>query len=427
MRIIAVEPESPLFGQIRRGDRLLTVNGSPVRDNIDCWYKLADDTVTLDFEKTGGDRVTVRIPNPDQTDLGLRFETDKIKVCRNKCIFCFVHQQPRGMRRSLYVRDDDYRLSFTHGNFITLSNIGDEDIERIIEQRLSPLYVSVHTTDDDLRRKMFGNRRLPPVGPTLRCLVEGGIEIHTQVVLCPGINDGAHLEKTIDELFELYPGVASLGVVPVGLTRYRKNLPRLRTYTAPMASAVLDYIHRRQKECLKKGNSRFVFAADEFYILSGRPLPPLAAYETMPQFENGIGMMRSLLTDFNRRRRFLNRPKHPRRMALVTGLLAAGIIKKEIVAYLNRTIPGRIDIYPVTNRFWGKSVTVSGLLTGRDIMATIKLMNRKYDLVLLPPNCLNNDDLFLDDMPLVRLRSEVEPELVVGSYSLIDTLKEIPE
>ncbi len=423
MKIISVDPGSPLYGLIRPGYKLLKINGEKVRDNLDYRYKVAEEAVALEFEDARGERFGFKVRFETTGDLGLVFEEDKILTCRNRCVFCFVHQQPKGMRRPLYVRDDDYRLSFTHGNFISLSNLDDEEISRIIEQKLSPLYVSVHATDDNLRRALFRNEKLPPILPLLQRMIDGGIRFHTQVVVCPGINDGAALEKTIDDLFDLYPGVVTVGVVPVGLTKYRQRLPQLKSFDSE-AATILEYLHQRQKEFKKKSSTRFIYAADEFYILAGIDFPPLAAYEEMAQFENGIGMMRLLLSDFSRRRRFLRVKNNRSRIAMLTGVSAFESLGKYIVRPLRKENL-RLDLYQVENRFWGESVTVSGLLTGRDIITKIKSLPKEYDIILLPPNCLNNDRLFLDDLSYDELQKKVASEVKVGYYSMIDTLNEV--
>jgi putative radical SAM enzyme (TIGR03279 family) len=422
MKITKIDIDSPLYGRIKPGDRLLSINGEPVRDNVDYLFKSAEDNLRLVLENSNGERLSFNIK--DVPDLGLTFENDKILICKNKCIFCFIHQQPKGMRRSLYIKDEDYRLSFTHGNFISTSNLTEADMARIIEQRLSPLYISVHTTDDTLRRYMFGNKNLPPIIPTLKKLIDNGIVFHTQVVVCPGINDGKHLEKTINDLHALYPGVKTVGVVPVGLTKYRDNLPKLKRFTSEDAARVLDYINKCQKRFVKESNSRFVFAADEFYILAGQELPKLSEYEEMEQFENGIGMMRKFLTDYNRRKSAIVHLKKNTRVALMTGISAYKILNEQIIHDLkkNRFF---IDIFPVINYFWGKNVTVSGLLTGGDLLRAVKKINKRYDVALLPPNCLNNDDLFLDDLSLGLFRKKAGIQIKIGSYNLVQTLREV--
>jgi len=394
MRVVSIDPGSPLFGKVRKQFRLLRINGETVKDNLDCRFKLAEDIVRLEFKDNSGNTVSYQVHNDSCGDLGLEFEPDKMKVCKNRCIFCFVHQQPKGMRRALYIRDDDYRFSFTDGNFISLSNLSKADLKRIAAQRLSPLYVSVHTTDDFLRRKMFGKKKL------------------------------IHLIKTIGDLTRFYPRIASLGVVPVGLTKYRKNLPKLKTYIKSGAIEIINLVDDYQRKLLSRHDSRFIYAADEFYILAGREFPKLFEYEEMPQFENGVGMMRYFLTDFNRKKRFLKAENIKKRMAVITGISAYSILKDKVITYLKNETGLKIDIYPVKNRFWGRNITVSGLLTGRDILSCLKKMKKEYDIIFLPPNCLNIDNLFLDDISLNELKRKVGLSVRVGSYSMVDTIRE---
>jgi putative radical SAM enzyme (TIGR03279 family) len=422
MEILEIDPASPLFGRIRPGHSLISINGEPVKDKLDYHYKIAEDVVQLEFVDKNGKKSKFRIDFEFSADLGLTFKEDKVLICKNKCIFCFVHQQPKGMRKALYIRDDDYRLSFTHGNFISLSNLTEDDEERIIEQRLSPLYVSVHTTDDDLRRKIFGNSQIAPIMPRLKNLSEKGIVIHTQVVVCPGINDGGNLAGTINDLYSLHPGVATLGVVPVGVTKYREKLPQIRSFDAKMSQNMIEFIHSRQKEFLARGGSRFVFAADEFYVLAGIDFPRLKEYEEMAQFENGIGMMRSLLADFNRRKRFIKAKKSRKRIGILTGISAGKIFRERLLPdIIGKGI--RAEMYEVENKFWGKTVTVTGLLSGQDIATAMKKIPA-CDIILLPPNCLNHDRLFLDNMPLTELQSGGTADIRIGSYSFVDTLNE---
>ena len=425
MKVLQVYPESPLFGRVRPGFQLVAVNNQEVLDTLDFCFKVSGERVRLKFTDLKGRTVTFRFDDILPGELGLELDDSEIKTCRNNCIFCFVRQQPKGMRRQLYIRDEDYRLSFTHGNFITLSNITEAELRRIVTQCLSPLYISVHATDEALRRRMLGNKRLADIMPQLRFLAENDIELHTQVVLCPGVNDGAQLEKTVNDLAGLYPAAASLAVVPVGLTRYREKLPQLRVYTESEADATVAYLERRQREFLRRFGSRFVWPADEFYIRAGRPFPNLRAYEDMPQFENGVGMVREFLTVFNRRRRFLKKTGAKKRVLFLTGYSAFDIFESEIMPFLKKELGLNIDIMKVPNIFWGKTVTVSGLLTGKDLLREAEKVRHKYDTVVLPPNCLNPDDLFLDDMSLEEFRESLGKPVLVGEYNLADTIKEI--
>jgi putative radical SAM enzyme (TIGR03279 family) len=425
MKIVSVDPASPLYGYIRPGYEIVAVNGSRVLDSIDFRFKTADERLRLTFADPKGKKLQFDFDEYQPADLGLTLDDSHVQVCNNKCIFCFVHQQPKGMRRVLYVKDEDYRLSFTHGNFVTLSNITESDMRRIIRQRLSPLYVSVHATDNKLRRCMLGNEKLAPIMPRLKRLTENGISIHAQVVLCPGVNDGGQLEKTIDDLASLAPGVESLAVVPVGLTRYRQRLPELRTYTSDEAGEIIDYIEKRQKEFAKRLGTRFVWPADEFYVAADRPFPSHSSYEEMTQFENGIGMAREFITVFNRRRRQLKSIKSDRRVLMLTGHSAFPFLSTEIIPYLTGTLRLPVELQVVDNVFWGESVTVSGLLTGKNLLGHARKNLERFDTVVLPPNCLNDDDLFLDDLSLEQFQKRLGRRVLVGRYNLADTITEV--
>ncbi len=425
MRIVDVDPASPLFGYVRPGFTVKTINGSRVLDTIDFRYKLAEQRVDITFEDPHGKTLDFRFEELWGDDLGIVLDDRKIRTCNNDCIFCFVSQQPQGMRRLLYLKDEDFRLSFTHGNFVTLSNTTDDDLERIIEQRLSPMYISVHATDDILRRCMLRNEKLAPIVPRLQYLSDNGISIHTQVVLCPGVNDGPYLEKTIDELAEVFPGVETLAVVPVGLTKYRDNLPDLRTYTPAEAGEIVDYVESRQADLYDRFGTRFVWPADEFYVAAGRPFPRRKYYEEMHQFENGIGMSRETITWFNRRRSRLKGITSDRRACFLTGHSAYPFLKDDVFGYIQDTLGLHADLHVVDNDFWGHSVTVSGLLTGQDLLRAARSMKAGYDTFVLPPNCLNNDDLFLDNMTLQQFKQTLGRRVVLGQYDLAATVRDV--
>jgi putative radical SAM enzyme (TIGR03279 family) len=421
MKIIDIDKNSPLYGKIPVGADLIAVNGYPVADEIDFHFYNTEDKISLRLDIDGRVK-TLRLYDIDCGDLGLTFKDRKIKVCNNKCIFCFVHQQPKGMRRSLYIKDDDYCYSFTHGNYISLSGMTDDDFDRIIKQRLSPLYISVHTTDDDLRRRIFQNKRLQPILPAIQRLTDGGIILHTQTVICPGINDGAQLQKTITDLAAFAPDVASLAIVPVGLTRYRERLTPLRTYTGKEASQIIDLISDFQKRFLKVLGTRFVWAADEFYLLAKGEIPNLGFYEDLPQWENGVGIVREFITVFNRKKRYLpDKLKRPVKIEIVTGRASEPILKKYIIPDLRKIKRLRINLTAVDNNFWGETVTVTGLLTGKDIIRQLKGSNS--DIILLPPNCLNVDGLFLDDVSLTEFEKKVNKPVLTGSYDIAALVK----
>ena len=421
MKIVSIDRNSPLFGQIKTGAELVAVNGQPVRDEIDFFFHNTEDELVLEVVQDG-EKSEIHLDMIACGDLGLTFQDSRIKICNNKCIFCFVHQQPKGMRRSLYIKDDDFRYSFTHGNYVSLSGMTDDDFERIIKQRLSPLYISVHATDDKLRRCIFQNEKLESILTRIKQLTDNGIRLHTQTVVCPGINDGVNLQKTIEDLADFQPGVQSLAVVPVGLTKYRERLPRLRPFNATEGKQTIDLIAAYQKRFLKDYGSRWVFPADELFLIAGRPLPPLGYYEDFPQWENGVGMLRQFITDFKRRRRYLPAKISKRlRVLMVTGRAAENAIRDYIIPYLSKIKNLTVQLRIIDNRFWGEAVTVTGLLTGRDILKEVR--KDKTDIIILPPNCLNNDDLFLDDVSLDEFRKKVDSRVIVGNYNIFNSLK----
>lgn len=287
------------------GDRLLAVNGESVQDIIDLSFALAEEEIELLIEHVSGEREIISFEKDYDEELGLEFESavfDNVRQCANKCVFCFVDQMPPGMRDSLYIKDDDYRLSFLYGNFVTLTNIGPRDLERIAKLHLSPLYVSVHTTNGTLREKMLGGKRAGKIMGQLTELVEKGIDLHTQVVLCPGFNDGRELERTIRDLYALHPSVLSLAIVPVGLTRYRDDCHPLTGFTQNGSREVIRLVRQWQEKCRQETGESFVYLADEFYLAAGEEIPDYEAYDGFPQLENGVGIVRAFLAEWEEER-----------------------------------------------------------------------------------------------------------------------------
>ncbi|MDD4335658.1 MAG: DUF512 domain-containing protein, partial [Desulfotomaculaceae bacterium] len=302
LKIYMVEPGSIAeeLG-VAVGDRVTAINGAPVLDLIDFRFLAADELLFIDLKKADGEEWVLEVEKDFDQDLGINFGAGgfgPVIKCINKCVFCFVDQMPPGMRRTLYVKDDDYRLSFWNGNFITLTNLSENKLKRIARQRLGPLYISVHTTNPVLREKMLGSSRAGSIMEQLRFLAEAGIEMHTQVVLCPGLNDAAELERTAGDLISLWPAVKSLAVVPVGLTRFREDLYSLAAFTPEKARALLRWIHTRQKELITGYKHPFIFASDEFYLLAEEPVPAAERYDGFPQLENGVGLTRLFLNEW---------------------------------------------------------------------------------------------------------------------------------
>ncbi|MCS7178712.1 MAG: DUF512 domain-containing protein [Anaerolineae bacterium] len=355
---------------LRPGDELLSINGHPLRDVIDVQFYGAQEQLTLRVRR-GGEDQTLRARRRYDEPLGLEFarptfDTD-IRRCDNRCEFCFVHQIPPGLRPSLYIKDDDYRHSFLFGNYITLTNLTEEDWRRIGEQHLSPLYVSVHATDPDLRRQMLGNPRAPDVMEGLRRLARMGIEVHTQLVLVPGRNDGPHLDRSIGDLAELYPSVRSVSVVPVGLTKYHRG--SCRPYTREEMRGVWEQVTAWQQRLYRRLGVRFVYLSDEWMLCLGEEIPPRAAYDGLDLRENGVGLVRALLDTWPRLRRSLARYGGPQTWA--TGGLFAPHLEELARDFTNRTgIP--VQVVSVPNRFFGETVTVAGLLTGQDVLAVLR-------------------------------------------------------
>ena len=383
---------------LRAGDRILAINGRRLRDAIDFQFHAAEDRLDLAVAREGAARaLSLRRRGPE---LGLELEPPRpaeIATCANKCVFCFIHQLPKGMRRSLYVKDDDFRLSFLHGNYITLTDLDETDLARIVEQRLSPLYVSVHATDPELRWRLLGRPRVSAeILPRLERLAKAGIRMHAQIVLCPGLNDGAHLERTVSELAPLHPQVATTAVVPVGLTRHRERLPELRRLTPEEARDLVAAVAGWQARFLSTLGSRFVFLADEIYLLGERPLPAAAAYEGFPIVEDGIGLVRRFEDGFARavarRRRDPGRP-----VTLVTGELF-GPRLEALLARGALAGPG-VRVAAVPNERFGRAIGVAGLLTGRDIQRHLATLPDLGRAVLVPAVALRDvDGVFLDDV-----------------------------
>jgi len=387
------------------GDRIVAINGTPLRDVIDFHFQAGEEMLRLSLVRAGTlQSMTIR--RQSGVKLGLELAPPRpgeISTCANKCVFCFIHQLPRGMRKSLYVKDDDYRLSFLHGNYITLTDLEEEALARIEGQRLSPLYVSVHATDQELRHRLLGQPRVKrEILPILERLVKAGIVMHAQIVLCPEWNDGPHLERTVRDLAGLYPGVATVAVVPVGLTRHRERLPQLRSVTAEEARTLVQVIATWQREFKERLGSRFVFAADELYLLGRVEIPPARHYEGFPLLEDGVGLVRRFSDGWERVVRRLRsgrtrgaRPQD-RRISVVTGEMFAP--RLSLLLEQLRVEGLTVEVIPVANDFFGRAIGVAGLLTGQDILAQLGARSLG-DVVLVPAVALKDGDgVFLDDL-----------------------------
>lgn len=397
---------------IKAGEKLCEIDGVQVKDIIELSFYTTDDQVDLLIEAEDGARRHVVIEKYPDEDLGLEFESavfDKVKTCYNKCIFCFVDQMIPGMRPGLYVRDDDYRLSFLYGNFITLTNMKDEDFERIISTHMTPLYVSVHATDPQVRCQMMNNRFAGELMTKLERLLEAGIQVHTQIVCCPGYNDGEVLAKTFTDLYARHPGVLTMAVVPVGLTKNRDHLHELRTFTKDEAAAVVEQVTAWQERCRQETGKSFVYLGDEFYLLADKELPPGEWYDGFPQLENGIGLTRSFLDEWADVISKLHNPKG-RPDAIIPIGEGAYKVLKPLMDELNRTLETEHQFVPVANKFFGGRVNVTGLLTGGDILSYAEEGKR----IILPAVVLNKDSLFLDDMSLEEFKKSCPAKVEIA-------------
>jgi putative radical SAM enzyme (TIGR03279 family) len=411
LTIQAVEAGSPAAqAGVTAGATLVSVNGQPIQDALELRFAETASRVVLVWCDGDGTERRAAIRKPDDLPLGLDVDPLKMHACNNKCVFCFAHQNARGMRRALYFKDDDYRFSFLNGNFATLTNLTEADTTRIIAQRLSPLYVSVHATDWALRNQLLGNPNAPDLLGQIARFAAARIAMHTQVVLCPGLNDGAQLANTLEDLARFHPFVETVALVPVGLTQYREKLPVLRLPDPDYARALLRWVEPWRRRFRQNLGTRFAFPSDEFYLLAGHPFPSGQSYEGYPQLGNGVGGCRKFLDEFRRLAGNLPGAVAPMRRAnVVTGTLALPVLA-DAVARLNRVGGLRVDLIPVTNTFFGGSVTCAGLLTGADLLRTLgQERARLGDVVLIPSVAFKDeDDIFLDDVTLADVEAGID-------------------
>jgi putative radical SAM enzyme (TIGR03279 family) len=407
---------------IRAGDRLLEINNQRVQDTIGLKFFESDPDLTLKISRNG-EAVLYDIQKDEDEPLGLALEEMRVLSCGNDCIFCFVDQNPAGMRNQLYFRDGDYRLSFLYGNYTTMTNAGPATLQRIIEQRLSPQYISVHVTDYEIRKRLMGLRKDDRILEKIKLLHDNGIDMHTQIVLCPGINDGEALQKTVTDLYQFRERILSLAVVPVGLTDHREGLHRLTKVDGGYARRLLAKVNEWQAEFRKTLGRGFIYPSDEFFLLAGRAIPRKEYYDGYPQIENGVGMMRSFHEEFKAQARGLpRRLLHRKVLTIATGELPQWFIRGKIVPRLERMHGLEVRVEVVPNALYGRSVTVAGLLSGKCLYSALQ-GKELGDLLLLPPDVLNAESKFLDDSTLPDLEDRLgAPALVFdGSWSDVFT------
>ncbi len=404
--IAAVAPGSPACrARIKAGDTLLTVNGRDIEDVLDYRFYMPDAKLRLVVQTASGRSRRVTVRKAPYEELGLEFDTylmDKQRSCRNNCVFCFIDQLPQGMRESLYFKDDDSRLSFLFGNYVTLTNLTQREVDRIVEMHISPINVSVHTTNPELRCKMMNNRFAGESLAHLYRFAQAGLAINAQLVLVPGYNDGEELERSLRDLAALAPAVRSVAAVPVGLTRHREGLPPLRLFTREEARQVIRQLTEWGDRMLEKTGSRVFYPADEWYLRAEWPIPPAEFYEDFPQLENGVGMIALLRQEFQESLATCSGVPDSRRTVIATGVAAAPLLEELAAAARERCPALQVQVVGIRNDFFGETITVSGLVTGGDLMAQLK--DVPMERLLLPANMLRQEgDCFLDDVTVTRL------------------------
>lgn len=403
------------------GDILLTINDTPVKDVIDYKYLISDEYLEVVIQKEDGEIWELEIEKEISEDLGIIFTNpliDKAKSCQNKCMFCFIDQLPPNMRDTLYFKDDDSRLSFLQGNFITLTNMSQDDIDRIIQYRLSPINVSVHTTNPELRIKMLKNKKAGKIYEILKSFHKANLEMNCQIVLVPGVNDGDELRKTIEDLSKLYPSINSVAVVPVGVTKYREGLAKLETYDEEKAKVLIADINKMQDEYMNKLDTRYIFASDEFYLVSKEDLPTYDEYEGFPQYENGVGLLRSFASEIEEALDKIHKKRvHSKNIIFATGKLAGEFMNEIARKIEDKFIGLNIIVVPIKNNFFGETITVSGLVTGGDLVEQIKDMEES-DLVIIPRSMMKVDEeIFLDNITLEEAIEKMNKRII---YSKVD-------
>ncbi|OHE59471.1 MAG: hypothetical protein A2Z47_00555 [Thermodesulfovibrio sp. RBG_19FT_COMBO_42_12] len=378
------------------GDILLSINSHKLRDPIDFIFHSTDDNLVIEVKRSGKN-FNIHIVRKDNEEFGLDFSPFKVMTCKNNCIFCFVRQLPKGLRKTLYIKDEDYRMSFLYGNYITLANLSKEDRRRIIEQRLSPLYISVHSTNRLLRNRLLGNAKAPDIMKELQFLADNKIRFNAQIVLCPGYNGGKELQRTLGDLYRFYPHVLSIAVVPVGLTMFRRQ-DNIRPVEKADAERTIKIVESFQKRFRKKHGNPIIYCADELYLKAENQFPPLKEYGDLHQIENGVGMVPLFMNQAQKTQHPKTLPRK-KKFLTFTGLSFYPFLKK-FIERLSEKENLNIDVVSVENKFFGASITVAGLLTGRDIIRAVSDIKDGHETILIPDVVLNEENRFLDDITL---------------------------
>ncbi|MEG0181101.1 MAG: DUF512 domain-containing protein [Romboutsia sp.] len=402
---------------IEIGDLLISINDQPIQDIIEYKFLLSDEYLEVEIKKVDGEIYIYEIEKEYDEDLGIEFTNpiiDKAKSCRNKCVFCFIDQLPEGMRDTLYFKDDDSRLSFLQGNFVTLTNMSEDDINNIIKYRISPINISVHTTNPDLRKTMIKNRFAGKLYEIMERLAQAGIQMNCQIVLCPGYNDKDELTRTISDLEKLYPYVNSAAIVPVGITKHRSHLPNLEIFNEKTADETINQVHNLQSMYLEKIGTRFAFLSDEFYIIANRELLKYDEYEGFIQFENGVGMISKLEREIEDYLNTLSKDTLTRnkKVSIATGHSAYEFIRNMASKIMNKFDNIEINVYKIVNNFFGDTITVSGLITATDIIDQLKDKDLGETLYIPRSMLKSDEEIFLDNTTLEGLQKSMNLEVV---------------
>jgi putative radical SAM enzyme (TIGR03279 family) len=415
--------------EIESGDKLLSINGNKLKDIIDYKFLICEEYLELEIEKSNGEIWSCELEKDYDEDLGIEFENSIIdgpKSCANNCIFCFIDQLPKGMRKTLYFKDDDSRLSFLQGNFVTLTNMSDSDIDRIIRYRISPINISVHTTDPELRVQMLRNKTAGKLMDRMKKLAAADIKMNCQIVTCPGINNGIELIKTVKDLYKLYPAVQNVAAVPIGVTKFRDGLYNVTLYNKETAFNEITNIKQFQEKCIKEIESPFIRLSDEFYVLAGIEVPKSDFYDDFHQIEDGVGMIRYLRNSIDETINDLDN-KIEGRFVIPTGVSGYKEVLESAKKIEKQNPKIKIEVLRVENEFFGKTITVAGLLTGIDLYNAIKNIDDDFK-VIIPANMLRSgENIFLDDMTLDELSEKLKKEIIVVEYTGENLIEKINE
>lgn len=427
VKICGVDAGTPAADAgIIAGDCLVSINGHEIKDVLDYMFYAAETSLQLEILRSG-QAVSFAVEKDEYDDLGLQFDTflmDSKQSCRNKCVFCFIDQMPPGMRETLYFKDDDARLSFLQGNYVTLTNLGQSDIDRIIRMKLN-VNVSVHTTNPDLRCRMMNNRFAGEKLKYIRQMAENGIKLNCQIVCCPGLNDGDELRRSLSDLGELMPNITSMAVVPVGLTKFREGLYPLESFTKETAGDAIDVIEEFQAVFLEKFGTRTVFPSDEFFLIAGRELPPMEYYEDFSQYENGVGMLRSLIDEFEKALELAEWEGGERHVSIACGYAPYEVIRS-LARMAEQKFPElKCDVYRIRNDFFGETITVTGLITAQDLIAQLRDKELGEELLVSSSMLRRDSEDFLDDLTVTDVEDALGVKLKSTNndgYELLDAI-----